>query len=172
MFTGKAIYHDHTAMNDPDRVHVVGTIIGMVLTLAIMLLLNVFPDKIGIIRSPMDPASFRPLLAPEFREYMPWLNLCWGLTLTLCAINLTSGRWNIYSRWAEIGLNVLGAYILLRMVLGGPLLMYPGLTIVAKLGLLVALCAIGVETIVKLVRLLAGMQTPVPPEQPRRSPDR
>ncbi len=169
MFTGKAIYHDHTAMNDPDRVHVVGTIIGMVLILAIMLLFNVFPDKIGIIRSPMDPAGWMPLLAPEFQEHMPWLNLCWGLTLILCAINLAFGRWNIYSRSAELGLNVLGAFILLRMVLGGPLLMYPGLTLVLKLGLLVALCGIGVDITKKLVRLLTRMQTSAPP---RRSPER
>ncbi len=169
MFTGKAIYHDHKAMDDPDRIHVVGTIIGMVLILAIMLLFNVFPDQIGIIRSPMDPASFKPLLAPEFQEHMPWLNLIWGLTLTLCAVNLAFGRWNIYSRWAELGLNVLGAYILWRMMLGGPLLVYPGLTLVLKLGLFVALCGIGIDTMAKLVRLLTGMQTAPPP---RRAPDR
>ncbi len=168
MFT-KTIYHDHTAMNDPDRVHVVGTIIGMVLILSFMFLFNLFPDRIGIIRSPMDPAGFKPLLAPEFQEYMPWLNLCWGLTLTLCAVNLAFGRWNIYSRWAELGLNVLGAYILLRIVLGGPLLMYPGLTLVLKLGLFVALCGIGIDIIKKLVRLLTRMQTSAPPW---RAPDR
>ncbi len=172
MLQDKVGFQNLRTANNPDRVHIVGTVIEMALILAIMLLFNFFPDRIGMVRSLADPSSFRPLLAPEFQAHMPWLNLYWGLALSLCAINLAFGRWNIYSRLAEIGLSVLAAYILLRMVTGGPLCMYPWLTLIVKLGLLVALCVIGVETIVKLVRLLAGMQAAAPPEQAQRLPDR
>lgn len=161
MLQDKVAFQDQRTTNNLGRVHIVGTIIEMVLILVAMVLFNIFPDKIGTVQSLVDPSSFRPLLAPEFQDHMPWLNLYWGLTLSLCAIKLTFARWSIYLRSSELGLNVLAAYILLRMVLGGPLIAYPGLTLLVKLGLSVALCAIGVDTIVKLVRLLERNTTMV-----------
>ncbi len=172
MFANKVTLGNRAATSDPDRVHIVGTVIEMALILAFMVLFNFFPDRIGMVRSLLDPSSFRPLLAPEFQDHMPWLNLYWGLALSLCAINLAFRRWNIYTRSAEFGLNLLAAYILLRMVLGGPLVLYPGLTLVVKFGLLVVLCATAVDTIVKLVRLLARISAIAPPEQSPQSLDR
>ncbi len=172
MLNDKLAIQDHRTANNPDRVHIVGTVIEMALILVIVILFNVFPDRIGFAQSLTDPSSFKPLLAPEFQDHMPWLNLYWGLALSLCAINLAFGRWNVYSRLAEIGLTVLAVYILLRMVLGGPLFVYPGLTLVVKFALLVALCAACVGTIVKFVQLLNRMQAAAPPEQSQRSPDR
>ena len=140
--------------NDPDRVHVVGTIVEMVLIMAVMVLLNLFPDRIGIIPSLTDPSGVRPLLAPEFQVHMPWLNVYWGLALCLCALNLTLGRWTPHARWAELGLNVLAAYILLGMVTGGPLTLYPGVTLAVKVALAIALVVTSIATIVKLVQLV------------------
>ncbi|MGB8647249.1 MAG: hypothetical protein WCF84_18570 [Anaerolineae bacterium] len=157
---------DRMTKNDPDRVHVVGTIVEMILILAILVLFNFFPDRIGVVQSLMDPSSFKPLLAPEFQTHMPWLNLYWGLALSLCVLNLTLGRWTLYARWAELGLNALAAYIFLRMALGGSLSVYPGLTLLVKLGLAVALIVTGIEIIRKLIRLLSRELAVAPPEQP------
>ena len=165
MLADKVTFQDHVTRNDPDHVHVVGTMVEMVLILAVMVLFDFFPDRIGMSRSLTDPSSFRPLLAPEFQEHMPWLNLYWGLALSLCALNLSLGRWTLYTRWAEFGLGALAAYIMLRMVLGGPLTVYPVLTMLAKFGLIIALVVSSLDLIAKLMRLLARTQTVTRPEE-------
>jgi hypothetical protein len=164
MLSGKAVFQDRATKNDMDRVHVLGTIVEMVLILAVMVLFDFFPDRIGMIRSLLDPSGFRPLLAPEFQDHMPWLNLYWGLVLSLCALNLSLGTWNKYTRWAELGLNALAAYILLRMVLGGPLSTYFEVTVLVKLALAAALIGTSIEIIRKLVRLLSRDQWAASPE--------
>lgn len=157
------IPNDHAAQIDRDYVPVVGTIVEMVLILAVMVMFDFFPDRIGIVRSLTDPFNFRPLLAPELQEHLPWLNLYWGLALGLRALNLTLERWNLYTRCAELGLNALAVYILLRMVLGGPLIIDPGLTMLVKFALAVALILTGIEVIHEVGRLLdrapTGAQT-------------
>ncbi len=168
MLAENATYQDRTPANGQDRVHVVGTIVEMALILVVLVLFDFFPDRIGFARSLTDPSSFRPLLAPEFQEHMPWLNLYWGLALSLCALNLSLGRWTLYTRWAEFGLSALAAYIMLRMVLGGPLTVYPVLTMLAKFGLMVALVVSSLDLIAKLMRLLARTQTVTRPEESRQ----
>ncbi len=163
MQTAKPADQDRAMGTDPDRVHVAGTIIEMVLILAVMVLLNQFPDRIGIVRSLTDSSSFKPLLAPEFQEHMPWLNVYWGLALCLCALNLSLGRWTLYSRWAELGLNALAAYILLRIIVGGPLITYPDLTQFVKFGLAIAFVVTSIATFIKVLQLLARGQTAAQP---------
>ncbi len=71
MLADKASLRDYKMENNDDRVHTLGTIVEMVLILALMILFDFFPERIGIIRSLSDPSSFRPLLAPEFQQHMP-----------------------------------------------------------------------------------------------------
>lgn len=168
MVAENATYQDRTLGNGQDRVHVVGTIVEMVLILAVMVLFDFFPDKVGFVRSLADASSFRPLLAPEFQEHMLRLNLYWGLALSLCVFNLSLGRWTLYTRWAEFGLSALAAYIMLRMVLGGPLLAYPGLTMLVKFALTIALVVTSIDLIAKLIRLLTRTQTDVRQQQPQQ----
>ena len=168
MLADNASYQDRTARNGSDRVHVIGTLVEMVLILAAIVLFDFFPDKLGIVRSLTDPSSFKPLLAPEFQEHMPWLNLYWGLALGFGAVNLALGRWTIYMRWAEVGLSVLAAFIILRMLLGGPLVLSPGLALIVKFGLIVALVVSSIDLIAKLIRLVTRTQTVVRPEQSRQ----
>ena len=141
--------------DEADRVHVIGTVVDMGLITAAAIVLNFFPENVGIFKSLTDPASFRPLLAPEFQVHLPMLNLYWGLATSLCIANLILGRWNIVTRSAELGLNMLALAILVQIVLGGPIAVSPGLTMVIKFGLAVAViptCVI----VIKHVRQLIG----------------
>ena len=79
-------------------------------------------DKIGVLVSATDSATFVPLLVPEFQVHMPSLNLWWSLALLLTVIKLIYGRWTVVLRWTDLGLRVLGIYILVSLILGGPLL--------------------------------------------------
>jgi hypothetical protein len=123
---------------DSDRVHRVGTIVDIVLISVAAIVLNLFPEQVGILRSLADPSSFTPLLAPEFQIHMPILNLYLGLAASLCIANLILRHWNIFTRWAELGLNFLALSILVQMVLGGPIAVSPGITLVIKFGLAIA----------------------------------
>lgn len=136
------------AKDDSDHVHVVGTIIEAGLIAAIAIVLNFFPEKVGVIKSLTDPSSFTPLLAPEFQVHMPMLNLYWGFAFSLCIANLALRRWNIVTRCVELGLNFLALAILAQMVLGGPIAVSPGITLVTKFGLAIAI----IPTCITVVR--------------------
>lgn len=140
--------------DDSDRVHVVGTLVEICLITAVAIVLNFFPEKVGIIRSLTDPASFTPLLAPEFQVHLPMLNLYWGLATSLCIVNLTLRRWNIVTRCAELGLNFLALAILAQMVLGGPVAVSPGITLVIKFGLTIAIIPACVTVIRGIYQLI------------------
>lgn len=146
---------------DPDRVYVVGTIIEVGLVTAAAMVFNFFPEKIGIIKSFTD-SSFTPLLAPEFQVHLPRLNLYWGLVVSLCLVNLALRRWNIVTRGAELGLNVLVLFILVQMVLGGPITFSPGITILVKFGLAIAVIPIGVLVIKQINQLTRKYTRSVP----------
>ncbi len=112
------VQHDH------DGVHQVGTIVDLCLIVAASVLFNVFPEKVGFIRSLTEPSSFTPLLAPDFQNYMPGLNLFWGLAFSLGVANLIMLRWNIGTRSIDLVLSILGIFVLIQLVLGGPLTVY------------------------------------------------
>jgi hypothetical protein len=89
--------------------------------LGMLVLFNVFPEKIGIYSSAVQPYVFVPLLTPEWLSYIPWLNTWWGLALTLALIKLVYGRWTQALRWADLGVHLLGICLLASVVLSGPL---------------------------------------------------
>jgi hypothetical protein len=97
-------------------------ILDLCALVAVFIWFNVFPDKVGVLVSAADSATFVPLLAPEFQMHMPWLNLWWSLALLLTLVKLIYGRWTVVLQWADLGLRVWGIYILVSLILGGPLL--------------------------------------------------
>jgi hypothetical protein len=120
-------------------------------------LFNLFPDRIGYYVSLAEPWRFTPLLAPEFSAHLPALNLYLTLACSLCAVNLTLLRWNIYTRSADAALKILGVIIMLQMVAGGPLALYAWLDQFAKLGLAVAIIPASIAAIGAVGRLLTGV---------------
>ena len=130
------------------KIGIVWIIMSLCAIAAASILFNFYPDKVGVLVSATDPSSFISLLAPEFQAHMFWLNLWWGLAFTLNVVRLCLGRWTAVTRWADVALSVLAAFVLGRMVLGGPISVFPTATTVAKLVLAIALG----KTIIGLVK--------------------
>lgn len=164
-----------TAYDDPDRIHVGWTIVNICVLSALIILFNVFPDRIGVILSIDDPSSFVPLLAPDFfKDELPRLNLWWGLALALNVVNLYYGRWHRGTRLAAYALTVFAMLILVRLigrpvvgpdlervVLSQPLVqveqnLVPFLPVLVKVVLVVALIATIVALGKKLNQLRSG----------------
>jgi hypothetical protein len=94
------------------------TLVEICILIGAIVLFNVFPEKVGLYSSAVKPYLFVPLITPEWLSYMPWLNVWWGLALTLALIKLVCGRWTQTLRWADLGLHLLSIGILAGVVLG------------------------------------------------------
>ena len=155
--------------SSPDRIRRGWLIVEICSLIALIVLFNAFPEKIGILISATDPHSFYPLLAPGFQVHVPWLSLWWGLTLCLAVIKLVYGRWSATLRWAGLGLNILGMIVLGRLLLGGPILWsarldgwpVPILNTVVKVIIGLSLVGLVVRTARECFQLLAGEHAPV-----------
>ena len=104
------------------RIHRGWLIVEMGCLIALIVLFNTSPNRIGILISATDPHSFYPLLAPGLQVHVPWLTLWWGLALSLAVIKFAYNRWTVALRWANLGLNILGMVVLGRLLRGGPIL--------------------------------------------------
>ncbi len=146
----------HTQIKDkgPDRIGWSGPTIGICITVACATIFNFFPEKVGYYKTIVDSASFVPLLGPGFATYLPWLNLWWGLVFSLQVAHLSLGRWITVTRWSDLGLDVLGAAVLLATAGGQPFLQVPVATFVARLVLIMTGCALLLGALGKFVRLL------------------
>jgi hypothetical protein len=105
-----------TAVTDRDRVQVTTTLVGCCIVLASLVIFNAFPERIGLLISADNPASFVPLAPEFFREILPRLNAWWGLTLALAAVNLYYGRWTPGARIADLALTLFGIFIFVKVI--------------------------------------------------------
>jgi hypothetical protein len=121
-------------------------------------LLNFFPDRVGMWGSATDPSALVPVLAPEIRAHLPWLNLWWGALLVLGVVRLYLGRATVLTRLVDVVLSVLGTVILARIALGGQVGMLSTELVAVKFALAVSFAATITGAIVKLGLLLEGKQ--------------
>jgi hypothetical protein len=152
------------ARNDHDRIHVVGTVVDLCLIVVASIMFNMFPTQIGFIRSFTEPASFTPLLAPEFQTHLPLLNLFWGLAFSLGVANLVMLRWNIGTRCVDVALSILGIIVMTELVIGGALTVYSWLDLCIKFGLAVAIIPAIIDVIPKVGYVLGNWQITVQPK--------
>lgn len=93
--------------------------IGLAIGLYFLLTFNLAPEWFGFAVSAGDDGHV-PLLHPEYRTFLPWLNAWLIPGVLLDAWVLWRRRRGLAERVAEIGLEVFGVYVLLRIVAGGP----------------------------------------------------
>jgi hypothetical protein len=98
------------------------SLFSMCALVAVAILFNFFPDKVGSIRSASGSVRFVSLLAPEFAGFLPRLNIWWGLGFALHAARLILGRWTVHMRWADVAAHLLGAAVLGSMARADPFL--------------------------------------------------
>lgn len=107
-----------TARSSASRINRLLTIVEICILIGVIVLFNVFPEKVGIYSSAVEPYVFVPLLTPEWLAYVPWLNLWWGLALALALVKMVYGRWTEALRWADLGVDVLSICVLASVLLG------------------------------------------------------
>ncbi|MBE2202331.1 MAG: hypothetical protein IAE79_27215 [Anaerolinea sp.] len=143
---------------DPDRIKRGEYLVGVIFTILVIILFNVYPHWIGIITftgGSSDPVVF-PLLAPEFGVHIPWLTMLWTAEVVLKLVVLGQGRWQRSTRWLELGLGLLGMYVGYRIVTGGPIATMEWLTMLARFGIWIGLIVGGFETVGRLFKLVWG----------------
>jgi len=101
-----------------DRIKRGERIFELIFILLVVVLLNLFPHKVGAYGIMNGDPWFVPLLAPTFKIYLPWWNIYWLFTVGLNITLLTMGRWTKWSRWVEVGLMALSWIIVYWMVTG------------------------------------------------------
>lgn len=110
------------AAADPNRVDA-GWLIGETVIIgALLILLNFFPQWVGAIIITDEGSRFLPVLAPEFNTHLLWINLWLGLSLLLNIWVLGQRQWRRVTHWLDVGLNLLGVFVLYRLLSGAPLI--------------------------------------------------
>ena len=104
---------------DPAEVKPAEPIFTIIFTLIGLLILNLYPDLIGLGFVTDGRWTFVPVLSDAFFRYLPWINLLGILEIGLNAILLREGHWRTFSRIAELTLKISGI-ILAAFMLAGP----------------------------------------------------
>jgi hypothetical protein len=111
-------------VEDPDKISYFGRIFAIYMIAVLALAFNVFPGWVAIFVFHGNEGTVYPLLAPEFDRYLPLLNAWWFLAFVLNLVVLRQGRWRRPTRWADFGLEVANALILLVIVTGPSVFRY------------------------------------------------
>jgi hypothetical protein len=138
-------------VDDPDRISYFGRIFVLYCIAAVALLFNFYPDWVGIVMVRGDDVRVIRLLQPAFGRYLPFVNAWWALAFVLGLVVLRDGRWRTPTRWAEFGLELFNAAILLAIVAGPPAFEYDA---VVKLVLAMFLAIAVIRAGAQLYRLL------------------
>ncbi len=109
--------HDLPAVPESElaRVALVGSVVDLCLTLLAAIILNLFPQWVGVIMVTNGKAALMPL--SEFGIRLPllsidlWLALSVALTLTV----LMRRRWTSVTRWGRVALGLFGAFVVFQI---------------------------------------------------------
>jgi hypothetical protein len=112
------------AVNDPDRISYFGRIFALYAIAALALLFNFFPDWVAVVVFNNANSRVYQLLEPAFGRYLPLLNTWWALAFAVNLVVLRQGRWQRATRWADFGLELFNAVILLLIFIGPPVFRY------------------------------------------------
>ena len=143
-------------------------VLGIVLTVAAILIFNAFPEVIGIYY--LDGQSLRLVLSPDaLAYYLPFWNAVWGLSIGKSGLLLYRGRWELGTRIYDIVLSLLNIAVLAVMIAGPRLLNDGAISMIRAaagenipdlmrsalvLGLFAAIVVTAVQTGIKVYRLI------------------
>lgn len=95
-----------------EAVRVGWSVFSICLIVAMSVLFNVFPDKVGTVSFAASSVRFTPILAPGFESVLPTLNLWWALAFSLHLAYLVLRGWTPATRWLDLVLHLFGASML------------------------------------------------------------
>lgn len=116
-----------------DRINPVELTLEIIATVAALLVFNLFPQWVGIYWLQGGHWLSVPLLAPAFFQYLPWLNIWWGLQILLDLVILAQRRRQPSMLWLKMALDVVRPLIFFQLVLGPALIQFDAATL-ASLG--------------------------------------
>jgi hypothetical protein len=105
---------------DPDHVKIGEQIIGILFTAAFLIVLNLYPDIIGLGFFQNEEWVFiSPILSDAFFSYLPWINIIGVLQIAFGIVLLRQGSWQLWTRITHILLEI-GSVALAIVMLKGP----------------------------------------------------
>ncbi len=132
--TGEWTPANLTQEADPSKVKIGEIIAGIIFTLAGLIILNFYPQVIGIWN--LENGEWRQFakLSETFFSYLPWINLAGILTIALNIILLRKGIWEKITRWTYIGLKIFGIVIAVALLRSSDLLIVSSNADLLKVG--------------------------------------
>ncbi len=112
--------HKLPVVRPPNMVRTSGAVIQIVFAVAFMVLINFYPQLIGIAYYSKGGWQHISALTPAFSSYLLPLNLLLGFDILLNLVLLRRGEWSATTRWAKVGLSLFGISILIAMISGPP----------------------------------------------------
>jgi len=103
---------------DPNQVKTGETIATIVFTLGWLILLNFYPQVIGIWNFEDGNWLQYVTLSDAFLRYLPWINMSGLLTVALSVYLLRQGIWSALTRWAHVGTQLISIGIMVALISG------------------------------------------------------
>jgi len=107
------------AVNDYDKISILGLIAKIILIIFALVILNFYPDKIPIFYQSGGDWVFASALNMEaLSKFLPYWNILWIVSIVLSFIILIKGKWNLITKILDILLSVFSIIILAMMIKG------------------------------------------------------
>jgi hypothetical protein len=103
------------AVDEMDAVRAGSLLVEITVNIILAAILIYFPGRIIIF---FYPGESQEILNPVLAAYIPLLVLGLALTIVLDVFLIWRGRWEVISRLAKIGINLFGIYVLALLVVG------------------------------------------------------
>lgn len=107
---------------NPDAIKPAERIVSILFTVAGLVILNGFPQIIGLYFFSDEKWTYVPVLAEAFFRYLPWINILSGLQIGLDLWLLQQGAWKAGTRIATIALKACVIALLIAMLTGPAIL--------------------------------------------------
>ena len=107
---------------DQDKIKPAELMVTIVFATIGIIVFNFYPQIIrGVSFSGGQMQTFQ-ILDTNFARFIPWLTVVWTLEILFSIIMLWRRQWETGTRWARIGLDILGIMLLGAMISGGSLI--------------------------------------------------
>lgn len=117
--------NDLDSLTPPDHMNIVETIFSIVFTVIFMVVLNFYPNLIGIYFTQGDGWVSFPILSDVFYRYILIFDVLWLLQIVLDVLVLREGVWTKTTRIFEIALNACDLVMLIVLILGPSIIQLP-----------------------------------------------
>ena len=145
-------------IKDPDRINRTEELVGIIFTIAALLVFNFAPHWIGIISWDEGAPRVLPVLAEGFLAYVPWLTALWLAELALKVLIYRRGRWSRILRAGEFVLQLASIFVLYTIIQNTEIVTIAIVDNLVKFGLSVAEAIMVLEAAKQLFVLLRGEQ--------------